>query len=74
VKATEFEGAPEEEFTTVISCAPAEARSLAGICAKSSVVLPEAGVVGRGLPFHRTVAEARKFEPMTVSMKPGWLW
>src|SRR5260370_36759063 len=73
VKATEFEGAPEEEFTTLISCAPAEARSLAGICAKSCVWLPEAGMVGRGLPFHRTVAVPGRLQPVTGTVKPGWL-
>src|SRR2546421_11473025 len=60
---------PGAGLNTVTGAVPAVARSLAEIVAVSWVLLPY--VVARSAPFHRTMDDATKFVPVTVSVKPG---
>ena len=53
----------------MILAVPGVARSEAGICIVSCVLL--AKVVDRGLPFHRATAPALKFVPLIVNVNPG---
>jgi len=60
---------PGAGLNTVTGTVPAVAMSLAEIVAVSWVLLPY--VVARSAPFHRTMDDAMKFVPVTVSVKPG---
>jgi len=68
VKETPFDAWPSG-LATVTLASPAVVRSLAGIAAVSCVSLTK--VVGRGLPFHSTVAPGAKLLPVTVRVKAG---
>ncbi len=57
---------------TVTVTGPTVSKSLAGMLAVTRVLLST--VVGRGCPFQRTLAPARKVVPLTVSVKPGPPW
>src|SRR5512145_3229450 len=59
---------PPSGLATVTSAVPAVAMSAAAIAAVSWLALPN--VVGRPLPFHRTLAPLTKFAPVTVSVNP----
>ena len=58
---------PGPGVTTVTCALPAAAMSLAGIAAVNCVALPN--VVVRFVPFHCTLEELKKFEPVTVRVK-----
>ncbi len=60
---------PGVGVTTVTAKVPAVAMSPAGIVAVSDVALPKA--VARSTPFHRTIEDATKLVPVTVSGKPA---
>ncbi len=55
---------PGAGFVTVICAVPAVATSVAGIATCSCVELTN--VVGRALPFHCTVEDEMKLDPVTV--------
>jgi hypothetical protein len=60
---------PGAGVRTLMAAVPAAATSVAGIVALSSVGLTR--VVGRAAPFHRTIDDATKPDPLTVSENPA---
>jgi hypothetical protein len=60
---------PGAGLDTVTEAVPAVAMSAAVI--EACRLVPDANVVGRALPFHSTVEEEMKFEPVTVTVNAG---
>src|SRR2546426_1185021 len=70
VKVRALDVPPPGKGSNTVTCAdPARATSLAGMAARSSV--PLTNVVVRFEPFQRTLDDATKFVPLTVSEKPA---
>jgi hypothetical protein len=57
---------PGDGLNTVTLTDSTAAMSAASICACTCVL--EANVVGRALPFHRTMDDDRKFVPVTIKV------